>query len=114
MNVEFARSGSTLVAKLSGELDLLTAPSFRSQVDGALQESASRNLVLELSKLSFVDSSGLGAILGRYKAVSQLGGRMLLVDPQPQVKRIFTLSGLFKIMDLAPSLEQALEMVQES
>ncbi len=51
--------------------------------------------------------------MGRYKAVTQLGGRMLLVTPQPQVQRIFTLSGLFKIMDLAPNLDQALAMLAE-
>ncbi len=113
MTAELAQHGNTLIAKLSGELDLLTAPSFRTQVDGALDAAGPRNLILELSQLSFVDSSGLGAILGRYKAVTQLGGRMLLVTPQPQVQRIFTLSGLFKIMDLAPNLDQALAMLAE-
>lgn len=112
MTVEVREHGSAIVAKVSGELDLLTAPSFRAQVDEALAANGLRNLILELSGLSFVDSSGLGAILGRYKVVTQLGGRMILAGPQPQVQRIFALSGLFKIMDPASSLDQALEMVE--
>jgi stage II sporulation protein AA (anti-sigma F factor antagonist) len=111
MTVEVTEQGNAVVAKVSGELDLLTAPSFRAQVDEALSADGPRNLILELSELSFVDSSGLGAILGRYKLVTQLGGRMVLVCPQEQVHRIFSLSGLFKIMDPAPNLDQALTMV---
>jgi stage II sporulation protein AA (anti-sigma F factor antagonist) len=112
MTVEVTEHGSSIVVEISGELDLFTAPAFRERVDRALSADGPRNLVLELSQLSFVDSSGLGAILGRYKVVTQLGGRMILVCPQPQVQRIFALSGLFKIMDPAQNVDQALQMVQ--
>lgn len=112
MIVELTEHNTCVVAAVSGELDLLTAPSFRAQVDKALDPEGARNLILDLSELTFVDSSGLGAILGRYKVVSQLGGRMVLVCPQPQVQRVFSVSGLYKIMDPAPSLKQAIAMVE--
>jgi stage II sporulation protein AA (anti-sigma F factor antagonist) len=70
----------------------------RSAIENELKKGLYTNLILNLKGLDFMDSSGLGVILGRYKRVSQLGGKMILCSVQPSVQKIMEMSGLFKIL----------------
>lgn len=100
--------GDTLIVRLSGELDHHTAEMVRSQVEAELDRGLTEHLVLNLEDLSFMDSSGLGVILGRYKRVTQAGGRMALCSVNDQLKKLFELSGMLKILRIYPSESQAL------
>ncbi len=101
--------GRTLMVKLSGELDLVTAESARLAIDGDLDEfSRVRNLVFDLTDVKFIDSSGLGMLLGRYKKINDRGGRMLAFGVQPVVQRVLEMAGMTKIMGIASSLDEAL------
>ena len=101
-------SGSILVVRIGGELDLLVTDDFRAKVDRKLDEHPVRNLILNLQGVKFIDSSGLGVILGRYKRITAGGGKVALVAAPPQVRRILELSGLLKIMGEYEKEEQAL------
>jgi len=98
MILQLEENGSSLVARLAGEIDLQVADRLRSALDGALGEKPVRHLVLDLSGVSLIDSSGLGVILGRYRHLLQRGGRISLVGMRPLVKRVMELSGLLTIM----------------
>lgn len=87
-----------LTVQIEGELDMQGAQSFREIVDHALDTSGVKHILLNLENVSFIDSSGLGVILGRYKRISLSGGRMAAANVQPQVARILELSGLFRII----------------
>ncbi|MBE3596491.1 MAG: anti-sigma F factor antagonist [Hydrogenibacillus sp.] len=100
--------GRVLIARVAGELDHHTAPSLRETLERAIEEADVVHVVLNLSSLSFMDSSGIGVILGRYKQLSAKGGRMVVCGLGPTVQRIFELSGLLKILTVAPSEEAAL------
>ncbi|ARU63166.1 anti-sigma F factor antagonist [Tumebacillus avium] len=100
--------GDTLIVRLSGELDHHTAEMVRNQVEAELDRGLTEHLVLNLEDLSFMDSSGLGVILGRYKRVTQAGGRMALCSVNDQLKKLFELSGMLKILRIYPSETQAL------
>ncbi|MBE3582974.1 MAG: anti-sigma factor antagonist [Limnochordaceae bacterium] len=107
-------AGPCLVAAISGELDLQTAPLLRTQIEGAWsQHPEARQLILDLSGVTFVDSSGLGAVLGRYRQCVLRGGRMALVGLQPNVRRLFELSGVLRIMEAYNSLDEALPLPRE-
>lgn len=99
----------SLIVRVEGELDLHVADAFRKIVDEILEQASVPNLILNLAQVSFIDSSGLGAILGRYKRISQIGGKMSAVQLQPQVEKIFELSGLLRIIKLYPTEQQALQ-----
>jgi stage II sporulation protein AA (anti-sigma F factor antagonist) len=94
---------------VEGELDMHVAEDFRQTVDDALDSSGVKNVLLSLKGVTFIDSSGLGVILGRYKKVYQLGGKVLAAHAHPQVERIFRLSGLLKLIQIYNSENQALE-----
>jgi len=101
MKIEFETGRNLLVVRLAGELDEHTAAQFRTAVEERLDEDGERDLALDLSAVTFIDSSGLGAILGRYKRISQAQRRMAILGASPQVRRILELSGLLKIIPLA-------------
>ncbi len=106
--VDLELKGSTLVVRPCGELDLGVADYFRSTVEAALDREQPQNLLFNLSKLSFIDSSGLGVLLGRYRRVVKNGGKVFLVAPQPQVRRVLDLSGILRIIDEYKSESEAL------
>jgi len=108
--IETERIGPNLIVQIDGELDLETSPLFREKVETKLdQYELIKHLILDLQKVNFIDSSGLGAILGRFKRLSQQGGRVSAVNVSPQVKRIFELSGLLKIIKIYNDRQQALK-----
>ncbi len=100
-----------LVVRVSGELDLLTAETFRNLIEGELFQQKARNLVLNLEQVNFIDSSGLGVILGRYKRIREQGGVVAIVGAQPHVKRVLELSGILRIIGLYDTEEQATAQV---
>lgn len=102
------RHRETLIVRLSGELDHHTADDIRLRLDEEIGRGNCRNLVLSLKSLLFMDSSGIGVILGRYKLIKQKGGKMVICDVNPPVYRLFEMSGLFKIMPIFENEELAL------
>lgn len=111
MGLELEQLHDTLIARLSGDLDLGIADHLRSALDEALDNQPVRNIVLNLANVSFIDSSVLGVLLGRYKRITKIGGKVCLVEPQPQVRRVLELSGLLHIMDEFPGEDVALESI---
>jgi stage II sporulation protein AA (anti-sigma F factor antagonist) len=108
--VTFMKQG-ILVVRLEGELDVCGANEFRTAVDEALTATGAKHILLNMQGVSFIDSSGLGVVLGRYKRITQLGGKILVVYLEPQIKRIFELAGLLKILTIYQNEEQALDFL---
>lgn len=98
MNISTQVKQGILVVRVEGELDMHVADEFRQKIDEALATGDVRHVILSLKGVTFVDSSGLGAILGRYKKISANGGLLLAANIRPQVARVFELSGLLKII----------------
>ncbi|MFC3038980.1 anti-sigma F factor antagonist [Virgibacillus xinjiangensis] len=98
-----------LIVRLSGELDHHEAESLRNEWKDKLYENTVKHVILNLEDVTFMDSSGLGVVLGRYKEVLQLGGEMVVCSISPPVKRLFEMSGMFKIVRLEENEAFALE-----
>jgi len=109
VRLELEKTDNTLIVRVGGELDLAVAESFRDEVENALDRQPVKNLVLNLKEVSFIDSSGLGFILGRYKRITQEGGTMAIAEALPQVIRILELSGIMRIMKNYEKEADALE-----
>lgn len=112
MQVKLLRRKNSLVVRFKGELDHHTSRLFREQVERELGKNEVRNLVLNLKELSFMDSSGIGAILGRYRKVEGKGGRMAICCPNPHVKKILQIGGILKIIGLYNNEEEALASME--
>ncbi|HOB12591.1 MAG TPA: anti-sigma F factor antagonist [Syntrophomonadaceae bacterium] len=100
MKADFKQVRDTLVVRISGELDMLVADQLRQAIDQRLDAASIRTLVLNLEKVTFIDSSGLGVIIGRYKKVSAQQGRMYIVGACTSVEKILHFSGIDKLVPL--------------
>ncbi len=91
--------GATLYVGLCGELDESTSVETRAALDKLIEEHEKNSkLILDLSALNFMDSTGIGVLLGRYKKVKQNGTTILIASPTPTVDKILKLSGIYDIM----------------
>ncbi|MRG86471.1 anti-sigma F factor antagonist [Salinibacillus xinjiangensis] len=109
LSVQFECKNQVLLVRLSGELDHHTSENLKKQWQDEIQKNEVKHVVVNLETLSFMDSSGLGVMLGRYKEIQELGGEMVVCSISPAVKRLFELSGLFKIVRLEENEEYALK-----
>ena len=100
--------GVTLVIRVTGELDVRTADEFRQTVDAALAELAVRRLVLNLSRVTFMDSTGLGAVLGRLRRLQESRREMALVPPAGVARGLLDTAALGRALPLFRSERQAL------
>ena len=108
LDADFTTIENVLVVRLSGELDHHEAERLREIWQQQLRNSQVKDVILNLEDMSFMDSSGIGVLLGRYKEIAQAGGELVVCSVNPSLKRIFDMSGLFKIMRLEASEEYAL------
>ena len=96
--IESKLVGATLYVGLSGELDEGAAALVRSELDEAISIGEIRKVIIEMSELKFMDSTGIGVLLGRYKKLSAAGVPIFIVNPSKTIDKILTLSGVYGIM----------------
>ena len=99
-NFEWSLNDRALTILLKGEIDHHSAVSTRSMIDAKIYELRPINLELDLSGIDFMDSSGLGLIMGRYALMKKIGGDFWVLNPTERILRIFELAGLGKIIEI--------------
>ena len=92
--------GITLKIKLRGEIDHHTAAVVRVNMDELIRSRAPRVLILDMSAVDFMDSSGLGLIMGRYSLMQSIGGETVILDPSPATERIMGLAGMERMIKI--------------
>lgn len=93
-NLKFDFNDGVLRVAIVGEINHHNAVFVRQKIDEKIQELSSKNLVLDLAEVSFMDSSGLGLIMGRYQRMQELGGTLTVANPSAEHKKLFKLAGL--------------------
>ena len=100
METEYQKEDKLLLLKITEELDHHTVEKIRRRADYEIEKHIPRKVVLDFNKVSFMDSAGIGLILGRYKNISVLGGQLEVVNVSSQVIKILNMSGLSKIIEI--------------
>ncbi|MBQ7725890.1 MAG: anti-sigma factor antagonist [Clostridia bacterium] len=100
MSVEIRAGGETVTAYLYGELDHHTAKEMREAIDGALERNMPSRLVLNFQNVSFMDSSGIGLVMGRYKRLARTGAELHITGTSPQIFKVMRLAGLERLATL--------------
>ncbi|MDF2594245.1 MAG: anti-sigma-factor antagonist [Clostridia bacterium] len=109
MSIDFAMVNRTLVVNLEGELDHHTCVEIRQTVDREYQKKRAKNLLFDFANINFMDSSGIGMLMGRYRSVIICGGEIALYNVTPEAERILAMSGIHKLMKTYASKQEALE-----
>lgn len=112
MQVTLINKHNILIASLEGELDHHSAESIRSEIDRAIVSGHVKHLIFDMSRLSFMDSSGIGLVIGRYKTMRSLGGRVALVA-LGRMERIVKMAGLTRLISVYNTIEEAALAVKE-
>ena len=97
LEVILTAEGEELTAKLSGEVDHHTAAPARERIDTALFKHRPRRLTIDLGGVNFMDSSGLGLILGRAALCEEMGATVRLLHPSDRIRRVFAVAGLERL-----------------
>lgn len=90
----------TLYIKPAGDLDHHNVEQIRTRADRLMRECEINNLVFDFEEVDFMDSAGIGLIMGRYRGIMHHGGKMMAVGVKPVVMRILKYSGLYQIMEI--------------
>ncbi|NLZ46336.1 MAG: anti-sigma factor antagonist [Clostridiales bacterium] len=97
MSVAFVYHEDKLTAYIQGELDHHAAKGIRQHIDGEVIRRKPKTLYLDFSKVSFMDSSGIGLVMGRFKVMSEWGGIIVIQNPPPSIKKVMQVAGLGKL-----------------
>ena len=92
------KKGDRLLVYLSGEIDHCCAEKLRQEIETLLRDQNIRHLTLDFARVRFMDSSGVGMLIGRYKTMTARAGSMRVKNMQPLVKKLFYMAGLHRIM----------------
>lgn len=107
LDIASSQSGSHAVVHVAGEIDVYTAPALRERLDQEI-ERGQHDLVVDLSDVTFMDSTGLGVLVGRLKLIRVHEGAMRLVCAHDRVLKVFTITGLDKVFEIYPTIDEAL------
>ena len=97
--LDYEKRDGTVFVRLSGELDHRRAEEIRPELDRLIADPSVRRLVFDFSGLEFMDSSGIGMLIGRYKLIRSRGGSLAVMPGGRRVERMMELSGLYQIIE---------------
>lgn len=105
MEIMFNERDKHLIIAPVGEIDHHTSLKIRQSIERAFAQSRARNMVFDFSRVEFMDSSGIGILIGRYRELSKMGGKVYAINLSGEIGRIFGVSGLSKIIPCYDNLD---------
>src|SRR5919112_4398034 len=103
---------ATVVIRIAGEIHATTAPALSERLSGAL-ESGRHRVVLDLTGVEFIDSTGLSVLLNGLRRVTRVRGAMVLACANPTVLRLFQITKLDSTFEILPSCDEAIERIRQ-
>ena len=100
MIVEFNKNSNQLTFKLTEDVDQHTVEKVRRKMDNEIKGYSPRKVVFDFSNISFMDSAGIGMVLGRYKLAKMLNGSLEIINVNKSMKKIFDMSGVSRIINI--------------
>lgn len=100
MNVKHYIKNRTLLFEITEELDHHEAEKLRKRTDYEIQRLMPKKVIFDFENVKFMDSAGIGLIIGRYKQIKSIGGKMELINVNEKIKKIFEMSGILKIINI--------------
>ena len=98
--VEFNKEDKNLIFRLTEDIDQHTVEKVRRKMDNEIKGYIPRKVVFDFSNISFMDSAGIGMVLGRYKLAKMLNGNLEIINVNKSMKKIFDMSGVSRIIDI--------------
>ena len=100
------KSETSIVLNIEGEVDVYTSPQLKQEIVN-VSKSGVKHLAINLAKVEYLDSTGLGVLIGGLKRFREVGGNLILIGPNMRIVRIFEITGLDKIFDIYQTEDEA-------
>lgn len=98
MKIYYSNKNFKLIFELEGELDEFCAEKAKERLDEIITENKPEEIIFDLKRLSFTDSTGIGVLIGRYKLAKSLGCKTFITNTSKSIDKIFTMSGIYGII----------------
>lgn len=100
MNIKFENKDKQLIFEITEEIDHHIAEQIRRKMDNEIERYMPKKIVFDFNQVTFMDSAGIGMLIGRYKVIRRQGGIAELKNVKPSIKKIFEMCGLLKIIPI--------------
>ena len=111
MDIKFSNVNGYLIIELIGELDHHSAETARIKIDDRIDRDNIKKVILNFRNVTFMDSSGIGVVIGRYRKLKNKDGKICVVEVNKRIDKVFSLSGLYKIIQSYKNVQEAMESI---
>jgi stage II sporulation protein AA (anti-sigma F factor antagonist) len=112
LSIDFLIKDRNLVVKIAGEIDHHYSEEIKFKIEKEFSKTNSKNIIFDFSELTFMDSSGIGMIIGRYKAIGKQGGQVIVASINENPKKLIEMAGLHKILKCYNNVNEAIESLK--
>ena len=109
MEIKLLGEKKTILIKADSEIDHHSADKIRKAADLKIKSSNAVNVIFDFSRVDFMDSSGIGVIMGRFKMTKLLGGKVIIFGVKKQVSRLLEMAGIDRIVTVCKNLDEAVK-----
>lgn len=105
MESKFYEDKKMLVFKITDEIDDCSVQKIRRKADYEIERYMPRKVIFDFNQVTFMDSAGIGMLIGRYKVAKMLGSNIEMINVKPSIKKIFEMSGVLKIIPISNEVD---------
>ena len=109
MEIDYKKEDKQLIFKINEDIDECCVQKIRRKLDNEIERYMPKEIIFDFSNVSFMDSAGIGLLIGRYKLAEMLGGQVKISNINVTIRKIFEMSGILKIM---PEIKNSKKEVQ--
>ena len=113
MEVTYIPKHRLILVRVTGEIDHHSAESIRRVTEKEIRRTSAINIAFDFGLVTFMDSSGIGMIIGRYKTASSLGGSVIVFDANEQVMRLMDMSGLSRLVIISETMQKGITAMKK-
>lgn len=113
MSIDFDYIDRLLIVRINGDIDHHSCDEIRAKIDKEIALRSPRSILFDMEEVGFMDSSGIGVLIGRFKLISDGGGKAGMINVKPQIKRLCEICGLQKIIKIYSGKKQAIASIKE-
>lgn len=113
MEVTYIPKHRLILVRVTGEIDHHSAESIRRVTEKEIRRTSAINIAFDFGSVTFMDSSGIGMIIGRYKTASSLGGSVIVFDANEQVMRLMDMSGLSRLVIISDTMQKGITSMKK-
>ena len=98
MKITYIKKDKRLIFEIEEDIDECFVQKIRRRIDNEIQRYMPKEVIFDFSNVSFMDSAGIGLIIGRYKLINMIGGELKIANVNTQIQKIFEMSGLLRLI----------------